>query len=1050
MKNIKQGILSLGILLLVSSCGQSVIAKEITPEELALSIKTLKDEETDKSYNNYLKKISSDTYVDAKYEQTILPTKEADSSSTLEDYDDENRDYIVALASNTSVTYNFSLNEKANGRYTLLLEYCVPPTFSSSALAGIKVNGNYLFDEAKNVELSLRYEDDVEKNEDGTKNFDSYVSRYGDQLYPKQKRYSKLWQETYLYDTTYQTSDPLIFDLTNATKIEIENLSDSIFFVGKLKLVPYIQKDSYISYLNNVSSSKGSDNLKINAIEYTYKNNNEVRLSSEQTPSVTPTDSIKKLLNIVYSWEDPGQSVTYEFDVKTAGLYPITLHYYNSNDNFPSFRTFYIDGKVPYEELKNYRLASTGSSYANETLKDSNGNPLYVYLETGHHKMEIQASIEPSYEIYKNLMMVYDSINDFAIDIRTITGASIDTNRVYKITEQIPYAVSALNAYKTIIYDSYNKIKALVGNDDSSNSLSYFPRMIELIDEFIDEPNDIPLHLTKFSSGDSCLAKLVADTANTLIKTPLVLDMLYLTNDETIIPKANASFISSLKNSFINLGQTFTSDKYKTELVDGELNIWSARSQAYNDILQSLADNYFTPNTVSSDFPKGIKVNIRQMPSEDNLIYAYAANTVPDLVLGINSGRAYEFALRGDAAYPLSDFDNKWKYTNNNYWNFTPYYWDVADNVPHGQLMSMLYNDKFYSIPESSSVQLMFSRDDILNVIGEGGQSLEIPNTWEELKGQLKRIQSYDMNFYYPVSASGSLKSLNDTSQFILQYGGKLLSDDAFSVNFRSDECYNALKLLTNLYTIYSLPTEVGSFYNSFRYGTLPLGIGTLDMYLQLKYVAPELLGKWSVHLVPGVEQEPNENGEYADLNNDGIGDEVSRWYVSNGSAAMIFNNSKMIDEAWLFLQWWLSTDIQVEYTNSLQSTFGPSVIWFSANKEAAKQLPIDESVREVVLEQQKWIMDLQQIPGQYMLLRGLSDIWNTVVFGTSSSGQASQKETIGNAIDLQKVVVDREIQRKMEEFGYYDATAGKAKKEYKLRDLNWVNECFKQKGYAK
>ena len=156
-----------------------------------------------------------------------------------------------------------------------------------------------------------------------------------------------------------------------------------------------------------------------------------------------------------------------------------------------------------------------------------------------------------------------------------------------------------------------------------------------------------------------------------------------------------------------------------------------------------------------------------------------------------------------------------------------------------------------------------------------------------------------------------------------------------------------------------------------------------------------------------------------------------------------------MKDEAWLFLQWWMSTSIQEKFTESLQSAFGPSVVWFSSNLDAAASLPIDATIRDVVLEQVKWIIDLQQIPGQYMLERGLSDIWNQVVFGTSSSGESTGRLTIGEAIDLEKVLMDREIQRKMEEFGYYDTIKGEGTKPYILRDFEWVEGCIKNHGCA-
>ena len=1052
MNKVKLSVLSLTLMTLITSCGTNITEKDVDPEKLDESVVYLQERSnsgsTYYSYEQFLQEKYQDNYVsaDKKKEQSpsnvykIDDLKQNGNIANLIDPGTYPDNAGVLMGSQTA-TYTFEGMPK--GRYQLELDYYIPDTFAASALIGVAVDGKKLFTESDSIVLPLEYEDNVSKDENGNKIFDK--TKYDDEMSPSVKR-RLIWQyDVGLYESTFSTSEPLIFEVekTNPT-ISISNLGSEYFYIGNLTLKPYCERMSYNQYSSSKPSGDGLDNHVLNAIDYAYKNSNDTTLANEQSPAVSPYEDGRKLLNVTSGWDQAGQSLSWEVEVESAGWYPMTIHYYNDLDNFPLYRKIEINGDVPFKEVENYEFPTTGSGYKNETLKDENGTPYKFYLNKGVNTVTLTASISPLMEVYNNLMYIYNDINDFAIQIRKITGSAVDANRTYKLTEYFSETEKILQSYKIIIQDSYNKLNKFVGNDKSSSSLTYFQRMGELIDDFIEEPDDLPLNLNKFSSGDSCLAKLIADTATQLQGTTMILDTIYLTNDETQIKKENASWISSFWSSLVTLGQTFTSDKYKTILREGELNIWSSRPQSYNDILQTYADNVFTKET-------GIRVNIRQMPSEDNLIYAYAANTVPDLVLGVNSGRAFEFALRGDAAFPLSDFSAKgdgwgyeWKYSDKKYsFETSPYYWDLAENMPHGQLMSMLYNDKFYSIPESTSAQLMFSRDDIMNVIGDKGGALELPNTWDELTGILPRIQSYGMNFYYPTSASGSLKGLASTAQFILQNNGTILDETGFNSNFRDPKTYSGLKLLTDLYTINSLPTEVGSFYNHFRYGTYPLGIGDVGMYVQLKYVAPELLGKWSVHQIPGTVQQPQEDGTYKDLNHDGTSDDVSRWYISNGSAAMIFKNSKMIDEAWLFLQWWMSTEIQTRFTEALQATFGPSVVWFSANLDAAKSLPIDSDVREVALKQVQWIVDLQQIPGQYMLERGLSDIWNSVVFGKSSSGEATGKITIGEAVDLEKVLVDREIQRKMEEFGYYNTDTGTVVTPYLLRNYDWVESCF-------
>lgn len=1048
MIKIKKTILLASLLFLVVGCSSKVNYTAIDEKTLQTSVDTLnnRDKTYSSSYyfvNKTLNEKYKDKYLTSSSEKQLYPTGNK-ANADLVDYDDSFPSYSVVALGNNSITYTIeNLDKNDYGRYYLYLEYFIPSTFAASALIKVDINGVTQFNEANSLLLPILYEDNVTKDSDGNKVFET--TRYGDEMSPSQKKLNK-WNVVGLYESTYSTTMPVVFEL-NKEKIEISitNLSSDYFYLGKLFLKPVTALKKYSEvYGTNNTKTLGNDRIKINAINYIYKNSNDITLANEQTPSASPYRDDRKLINVTSNWSKSGQAITYEIDIDSEGYYPLTLHYYNSNDNFPIYRKIEINDQLPFQEVLNYRFPETGSYYKNITISNDDGTPYYFYLKKGINTITLTATTEPLLEVYTNLMAIYDDINDFAIEIRKLTGASVDSYRDYRLTEHNPSTVRILKSYKNIILDSQYKLRQIVGNDKSASSLSYFQRMIELVDEFIEEPDDLPLKLNSFSAGDNCLAKLVADTATALQSSNMVLDCLYLTDkNDSIVGKENASWVSSFYSSLVSLGQTFSSDKYKTLLNDGELNIWSARSQAYNDILQAFADNEFTPNTKCAKYPNGIKINIRQMPSEDNLIYAYAANTVPDLALGINSGRAFEFALRGNAAYPLSDFDDSWEFVNN-HWGFTPYYFDVASNMPHGQLMSMIYNDKIYSLPESTSVQLMFTRDDMMNVMGEDKTPLAIPQTWDEVIGDLYTIQSYGSNFYYPASASGSLKGLSTTAQFILQNNGKILCDDAYTVNLRDDKTYEGLKLLTDLYTIYSLPTEVGSFYNHFRYGTYPIGIGDLSMYLSLKYVAPELLGKWSVHMIPGIKQEKLEDGTYKDLNGDGIGDEISRWFISNGSSAMIFNNSKLIDEAWLFLQWWMSTPIQEKFTEALQSAYGPSVVWFSSNLDAAKTLPIDSNVREVVLEQVKWIIDLQQIPGQYMLERGLSDIWNTVVFGTSSSSTTTSKTSIGEAIDLEKVLMDREIQRKMEEFGYYDTLKGVGTREYILRDFDWVEACFK------
>ena len=192
-----------------------------------------------------------------------------------------------------------------------------------------------------------------------------------------------------------------------------------------------------------------------------------------------------------------------------------------------------------------------------------------------------------------------------------------------------------------------------------------------------------------------------------------------------------------------------------------------------------------------------------------------------------------------------------------------------------------------------------------------------------------------------------------------------------------------------------------------------PIGIGNMENYLKLKNAAPELEGSWRLAPHPGVEGE------------DGV---VARWATGSAQSSMIFKETKNQEEAWEFLKWWLSTETQVNFAYQLQNIYGPEYIWNTANLEAFKQLPIDEEDKEVILEQWEWLTEVPKLPGGYMVERELSNVWNKIVF---------EDENPKLAIDNSVITMNRELKRKMEEFGY--VKDGEIIKQYKIPTIEKV-----------
>ena len=207
------------------------------------------------------------------------------------------------------------------------------------------------------------------------------------------------------------------------------------------------------------------------------------------------------------------------------------------------------------------------------------------------------------------------------------------------------------------------------------------------------------------------------------------------------------------------------------------------------------------------------------------------------------------------------------------------------------------------------------------------------------------------------------------------------------------------LKHLNHLFQLYSLPLTSQNFYDSFRNGTIPAGVANFDIYLQLANAAPEIEGKWAVALHPGVEQ------------TDGS---ISRIAAGDTRNGIIFKGTEEgHDEmAWEFLSWWLGADAQTGFANTIQSTYGSTFLWNTANLKAFDTLAIPENIRDVIIDQLEYLHNVPQIPATYIVERGISNIWNSAVF---------DNESVRALITDGKVEMDKEITRKMQEFGFLD-----------------------------
>lgn len=881
----------------------------------------------------------------------------------------------LILHSDESTTLEFTLNN--SGEFNILLVYRLNTNTTNTGT--LEINNQYyaLLD-------NYAYYDRSE----------TILDRYGNEVVPEQARVN-MNLHTILKDSKRVETKPLLFKLKKGkNSLHLKNLKSEITIKGIYLLKPQtlISYNEYIKKYNNFSN----DNLMIEAEDLILKNDFNTSLGNEQTPEITPYEITKKRINNIIedSFSLSGQKIMWAFNIENPGLYKIAVRYKQSvNKGIPSYRNIEIDGKIPFKEFEAYPFDYTGYKWKTHTLSNES-EPYYVYLDKGLHILTLEAVSGPFEEYIQFLQQTVRKLQNIGLDIRKLIGNNFDRNRTWDIEKYMPNVISDLKQIANDLEEKYNSLLKILGEDGRA-SISDMSVAASLIRSIIQKPKKLPFYLDVLSEGASSISQRLSNLSLKLKEQPMGIDKIFIFSSDEFIKNSESKF---LINSYAELYKLFLSLLNKNEYYsvyektnEDELSVWVNRPVQFVETLQYLIDSEFTRKY-------GIKVKLSIMQNEQKLILASAAGNAPDVALGISSWIPFDLAIRG-ALYPLSEF---------------PDFIDTLKNDYNLEtLLPMVVEDKIYGVTETQNFYVLFYRKDILEKLG-----VPIPQTWEDVKKILPELQRRGMNFFIPMCEQ-TTKFFNTTAPFIFQTGGRIYSKSGLETAINDEKSVKGFELMTELFSIYGLPEQVASFYNSFRYGLIPIGVAEFSNYILLSNAADEIYGLWDIAPSPGVK---NEKGE------------IVRYQVSSDRADVIFKSSTKKEQAWTFLKWWLSKETQVKYAKMLVSRYGPEYMINTANISAFKELDfIPEKHKKVILEQWKWIKEVQRHPGGYMAEREVSNIWNAVVI---------EGKTLRPTIDRAKIVIDRELRRKLTEFGYISED-GKVIKEFPMYDS--IYEFFKR-----
>lgn len=822
-----------------------------------------------------------------------------------------------------------------------------------------------------------------------------HKDRYGNELNKEQISVDYYVKNAVEYAESVSRKSLELYLTAENDKISILSENQDLL-IKEVYLVKVREEDTYEAYRAQIKECQAIQELiVVEGESYNVKSDSFIRGKGLKNPVLSPYDTYTRKMNVIdeTSWSKVGQKILWEFEVKEEGLYQIGFRYSQySEANKVTFRDIEIDGRVPFQELKSVAFEPTSlNQYKNYILNNENG-VLQFYLTQGKHTIAMKAVMDPMVAIYNDALDIMQEISDMSMDLKKMTAGVADKNRTWDMEKYLPEVPKKLSACADKIELLYQNLWDSTGMEPVyANDLLY---AVNVIRTLVKEPRVLPNKTELLNEGDNSVSSALGKVIGKLTNQPLSIDRIYVFANEQL-PSDEVSVATNVVEGVKSFARTFDKDAktanyaadFETE--SDELQVWVNLSIPYTEILQQIVD---------ADYNKkyGTNIQLSVMPNEQKLILANATGTNPDVAIGVSFYTPYEFAIRG-AAKNLLEYSDFAEFYNEEY------------NLE--SLTPLVYDGGIYGAVDSINFQVLFYRKDILEKLG-----LNVPETWDDVQHMMPELLRYSMNFNTTLSNNIGFKSFHATGPFIYHNKGDFYEKDGLSTAFTKDETVKGFTQMTELFRIYALQEYVANFYNSFRYGEVPIGISGFSTYIQLQVAAPELIGKWDIAVVPGQKQE------------DGT---VLRYQSVDNTSSMIFKNTDKEEEAWNFLKWWLSEETQVKFAYTLESTYGSQYRWNTANLCAFSQLPYLDEHKQVILEQLSYQKENVRHPAGYMVERESSNIWNNVV--------ANGKGLI-ESIDRSTIASDREIIRKLKEFGFLDAE-GKVIKEYPIDTIQKLQE---------
>lgn len=790
------------------------------------------------------------------------------------------------------------------------------------------------------------------------------------------------------------------------------------------------------------SVKDGETKIMIHA-EQPYRTSERVIYAmNDRTSGITvPQDPAKSLLNTIGGnggdkWKNPGQWISYKVTVAEDGWYEIVPRFKQTvNQGLFSSRSIKIDGEYPFAEAKNLQF-KYGDDWQVAVLNDGATN-FKFYLTAGEHEIELCAVLGDMSEVLNDIESVQTNLNDYYRQILMITGSEPDEYTDYEFSKLIPAVITGMKREKKNLDEVSKNLQKKIGTKGENTVI--LDRIAFLLDEMSKKE-------TKIASNLGNLKSYIGSLGTWLLSTkaqPLQLDYIMIQPAGTSLPRANANFFESLGHEFSSFFMSFFTDynsigaEKKIDNNDpNSVEVWITTGRDQATIMRQMVDNGFN---------KDVSVNLKLIAA-GTLLPATLAGVGPDVSMdadpvgyGIRNAvvplnyfesetvdKINDRISLGDGSKILSFSEVKEKYFGNNEELFVPLTvldpdrvelldpkdeskgYKVVDGVERNGVVT-------YGLPYTIDFPMLFYRKDIFVELG-----LEVPETWDDVEGVIRALSENQMEMgfsqamtqiYMYQSGVEWFESARDYLPEEEVSEREYLRTVGMASNLGSNGALDAFQRMTEWFTLYGEPVSY-DFANRFRTGEMPIAIAAYSTYNQLKVFAPEISGLWEFVQLPGVIRTTEDGRTYIDHSTPGTPQAVMMMKdaADDIKEGQDITESKKAQNAWAFLQWWVSTDTQERFGQEQVALMGTAAKYNTANVQALVGQSWTGQEKKNLIQQFDSLKGTPMSPGNYIVAR----YTNFAFYNVVDDGKVAS-EAMRDYVDD----IDHELSRKRAEYNF-------------------------------